>query len=1110
MSEVFDKAVKEGLASLGEINPLDYVEHPSQIPEFIKSFRKKERTSQINPEGLTATEQMHRRFPSIDPSIKHKERTGIFPHPKRSFKEGFDLTDWQNSQLGIEFLKLLSHEGGKYPYEAGAKDPEGIQAIETFKGVMGPTGSLLLPSLTKAALKGATDPTVMRMFVGEEAKLPKQTMKDLDRAKRLDENGRDRDYIYDQTGWFQDPQSKNKWKFEISDAEARIKQNVDLTKPNLTLGDVLHHPELYKAHPEFKKHPVTKADKEGAISTAHYSHETGEIYVKPFLDKTIRTRLEKMDELLNPIHIKTKPLSIAATKKNKIQMRELLERFGYRTKKEVEKITDKQLENIIQKEVIKDYNKLKKSVPMYLTNTDWLINQRKLGAVPNTKQYNRLLKNEDPNELTEIRGTRGIWEPDYIHIPKEPKGRMWSEQATSDLTYELRHGQGFGGYDKRKGTIQEEIRKGFARNYRKKPGTDDDFRFPEQGENIRHTYNKTSEQIRDDEILYEKLLNELTEQFQREPVDKGYFEAAVRDAAATDRYRIASTEDVAHGLFPDPDSKAFNKLVRELEPLFIKSKSRRRDGELPFDRIREKFGDEIADDIEDGFKYFAETVAEDVPFKQWKDTSGFGHRVVGNDYLGYKYYPPGSSKQSSQALDVQDAMDNARRWATNAQGRRKGTEQGKVRDDPAQYISMASGKPKLAYDKLGTGTQWFPEPPTYITKGYPLSGVYGPSYKTKSLESLGSFLHEAQHGMQQRSGFSPGTSWTSKLGWPDQLKYIKKDLKRIGAEVETEKQPGLFMMEEAIPDTKLRNKPFPEWMTDEFFHYPVSINYKGKKYSIEEGKESWPSELANHLPSSDYHALREMNKLGKKREAYWEYHHSKGIWPDKNPPKGSEAPEFYLKGHEGRKAMSGKEQYLTKAGEAEARNVERRRDLPAQTFPRKDKDVPRPWETLDVKEEMLWTADPYSRMPYPFMPKKKTGGGLVSLGEGGLIRLASGGGYGKMTSPLLLQDQDLVTKGLAPWHPSPEEIEKGMKKQKKRYSKIKNKRENIISLLKKMAPKDTHHPEAYKDIPTKKLIERGKKLLSIEILKRKIEEEKLRSKKRLTPEAKTGGLVGLK
>ena len=100
MSEVFDKAVKEGLASLGEaepdlhplpqsklsiskkvprsselyegisgvyppervtppgyINPLDYVEHPDQIPEFIKSFRKKERTSQINPEGFKAIEE---------------------------------------------------------------------------------------------------------------------------------------------------------------------------------------------------------------------------------------------------------------------------------------------------------------------------------------------------------------------------------------------------------------------------------------------------------------------------------------------------------------------------------------------------------------------------------------------------------------------------------------------------------------------------------------------------------------------------------------------------------------------------------------------------------------------------------------------------------------------------------------------------------------------------------------------------------------------------------------------------------------------------------------------------------------------------------------------
>ena len=126
-----------------------------------------------------------------------------------------------------------------------------------------------------------------------------------------------------------------------------------------------------------------------------------------------------------------------------------------------------------------------------------------------------------------------------------------------------------------------------------------------------------------------------------------------------------------------------------------------------------------------------------------------------------------------------------------------------------------------------------------------------------------------------------------------------------------------------------------------------------------------------------------MNKLGRDREAYWEYHHSKGMWPDKNPPKGSEAPEFYLKGHEGRQAMSGKEQYLTQAGEAEARNVERRFDLPAQTFPRKDKDIPRPWETLDVREDLLWDSKKWDKhyWPYPFMPKKKTGGGLSGLGE---------------------------------------------------------------------------------------------------------------------------------
>ena len=134
------------------IDPSKYVEHSSQIPEFIESFRKDERTSPENPEGKSAEQRMLETFPSIDPNIKPEERTGVWPHPKGSFTEGFDFADWQNSQLGIDFLKALSHEGGKYPFEAGAGDPDAAQAVGLFKGLLGPTGGTIGAGITRHAL----------------------------------------------------------------------------------------------------------------------------------------------------------------------------------------------------------------------------------------------------------------------------------------------------------------------------------------------------------------------------------------------------------------------------------------------------------------------------------------------------------------------------------------------------------------------------------------------------------------------------------------------------------------------------------------------------------------------------------------------------------------------------------------------------------------------------------------------------------------------------------------------------------------------------------------------------------------------------------------------
>jgi len=429
----------EQLTSALGYNPLDYVEDPSQIPQFIKSLQERE--------GLTATKAAQKRW-----KFKKFDKRGAF------MPIGYTKTPTgiQSEMAVPEFLKdfLVGLEG------AGGKP---IAPEEIFKGLLGPTGGPLLAGVAKAGIKGTMDPTVMRMIIGEDAKLSKKVKKDLDIAKELAESlssknilkGQRRDYIYDQTGWFKDPKT-GKWQVEVSDSKAYIKPNVNYNKPDLVLKDILHHPELFKIHPELKKHPIRLEPLES--SRGSYSgREGGLIRVKPFLDTTIRQRLEDMDQMLHPQYGKY------GNKKNielidkdeypgrgKAGMRALLENYGYRTRKEVQSIPAKYLENIFQREVVADYKRLKESYPNYQTNYDWLIAQRKKGGVPNTYQFNKLVKPKKTGtksreahrydafkELQKIRGTRGITETDYTLVPKSKKDKMWSEDASEELIQDL-------------------------------------------------------------------------------------------------------------------------------------------------------------------------------------------------------------------------------------------------------------------------------------------------------------------------------------------------------------------------------------------------------------------------------------------------------------------------------------------------------------------------------------------------------------------------------------------------------------------------------------------------------------------------------------------------
>lgn len=63
------------------------------------------------------------------------------------------------------------------------------------------------------------------------------------------------DSIHQQTGWFQGMDGK--WRFKIDDSEIRITDEI----PNYTtLGDLLHHPKLYRAYPDMRHIDVVFQD----------------------------------------------------------------------------------------------------------------------------------------------------------------------------------------------------------------------------------------------------------------------------------------------------------------------------------------------------------------------------------------------------------------------------------------------------------------------------------------------------------------------------------------------------------------------------------------------------------------------------------------------------------------------------------------------------------------------------------------------------------------------------------------------------------------------------------------------------------------------------------
>jgi len=157
-------------------------------------------------------------------------------------------------------------EGSKTPYPGydNSIDPAGYAARLAGYG-MG-VGSALVPE-TSAGIFGGSLAKTARLFP-EDLNTPISGSKTLADAMTMQMGGAGRDEIFDNTGWFQG--ADGGWRFTISDEGAKLKLgNMDImpssgdnskdwygpkrlgwNNPPQTVGDMIDHPELFKAYPD--------------------------------------------------------------------------------------------------------------------------------------------------------------------------------------------------------------------------------------------------------------------------------------------------------------------------------------------------------------------------------------------------------------------------------------------------------------------------------------------------------------------------------------------------------------------------------------------------------------------------------------------------------------------------------------------------------------------------------------------------------------------------------------------------------------------------------------------------------------------------------------------
>lgn len=161
-------------------------------------------------------------------------------HPIEGVKRGLDWAK-KNINTTAGLVDLYDNPNPLLGYT-----PE--QQSEAALNLAGLVGTSAMP------LNRAGGPGTAGMFAGLNSAAADKN-KAYEAAKML-RSGATKENVLENTGWFQGPEQA--WRYEINDAPAKLRYPMQdiaesglFTKPKLyNLGDILDHPELFKAYPE--------------------------------------------------------------------------------------------------------------------------------------------------------------------------------------------------------------------------------------------------------------------------------------------------------------------------------------------------------------------------------------------------------------------------------------------------------------------------------------------------------------------------------------------------------------------------------------------------------------------------------------------------------------------------------------------------------------------------------------------------------------------------------------------------------------------------------------------------------------------------------------------